>query len=133
MPASARLDVDSGTVRGWQARDVTDRVPLPRTPDGVASDRAFFALYGQWAPLTPAQFAAEMRGFDRPWWVVGGWAVEAATGSGASTRTSTCRCWPVTCRPSSSSCRAAGTFGTDGIRYVLPELVLVFKARLERL
>jgi hypothetical protein len=46
----------------------------------VASDRAFFALYGQWAPLTPAQLAAEMRGFDRPWWVVGGWAIEAPTG-----------------------------------------------------
>ena len=45
-----------------------------------AEDEAFLRLYGEWAPLTPSQMAAQMEGFDRPWWVVGGWAVEAATG-----------------------------------------------------
>ena len=45
-----------------------------------AEDEAFLRLYGEWAPLTPPQMAAQMEGFDRPWWVVGGWAVEAATG-----------------------------------------------------
>ena len=57
-----------------------DRIPLERTPEEQAEEEAFLALYGGWAPLTPAELAAEMRGFDRPWWVVGGWAIEAATG-----------------------------------------------------
>jgi hypothetical protein len=30
--------------------------------------------------MDPPTFAREMQGFDRPWWVVGGWAIEAATG-----------------------------------------------------
>jgi hypothetical protein len=56
------------------------REPLPRTPEEHQADREFFALYGPWAPLTPAQVAEELADFDRPWWVVGGWAIEAATG-----------------------------------------------------
>lgn len=60
--------------------DATARVPLSRTPADQAEEDAFLALYGYWAPLTPAEFAAEMEGFERPWWVVGGWAIEAATG-----------------------------------------------------
>jgi hypothetical protein len=59
---------------------VQDRTPLRRTPEEQAEEDAFQALYGAWAPLTPAELAAEMRGFDRPWWIVGGWAIEAATG-----------------------------------------------------
>lgn len=51
-----------------------------RTSAEQAEDEAFLRLYGEWAPLTPPQMAAQMAGFDRPWWVVGGWAVEAATG-----------------------------------------------------
>lgn len=58
----------------------TDRVPLVRTPQEEAEDAAFLALYGAWAPLSPAELAAELAGFQRPWWVVGGWAIEAATG-----------------------------------------------------
>lgn len=38
------------------------------------------ALYGAWAPMAPTDFTKEMSGFERPWWVVGGWAIEAATG-----------------------------------------------------
>ncbi|HET6699991.1 MAG TPA: hypothetical protein VFG88_12950, partial [Nocardioidaceae bacterium] len=48
----------------------------PQDPE----ERAFQRLYGRWVPLSPAEFAREMAGFDRPWWVVGGWAVEVATG-----------------------------------------------------
>lgn len=56
------------------------RVPLVRSPAEQAEDEAFLRLYGEWAPLTPGEMTAEMAGFERPWWVVGGWAVEAATG-----------------------------------------------------
>ena len=56
------------------------RVPIVREAAEQAEDEAFLRLYGEWAPLTPPQMAAQMAGFDRPWWVVGGWAVEAATG-----------------------------------------------------
>jgi len=61
-------------------RLVDDRVPLGRTPEEQAEEDAFLALYGEWAPLTPGELAEQMRGFDRPWWIVGGWAIEAATG-----------------------------------------------------
>jgi hypothetical protein len=56
------------------------RVPPTRTPQEQADEEAFRSLYGAWAPLEPQAFAREMEGFDRPWWVVGGWAIEAATG-----------------------------------------------------
>jgi hypothetical protein len=36
--------------------------------------------YGAWDPLTPTTIAAFMDGFDRPWWVIGGWSIEAFTG-----------------------------------------------------
>lgn len=36
--------------------------------------------YGSWEPLDPTTVAAFMDGFDRPWWVVGGWSLEAFTG-----------------------------------------------------
>lgn len=61
-------------------RVMSDRVPLGRTPEEQAEEDAFLALYGAWAPLPPAELAEQMRGFDRPWWIVGGWAIEAATG-----------------------------------------------------
>lgn len=43
-------------------------------------DRAFYAVYGAWDPLTPAEVAELMAGFEPPWWIVGGHAIEAATG-----------------------------------------------------
>jgi hypothetical protein len=61
-------------------RFVTDRVPVGRTAAERAEEDAFRALYGEWAPMTPVEFAREMEGFERPWWVVGGWAIEEATG-----------------------------------------------------
>lgn len=56
------------------------RAPLPLTADERAEGDAFLSLYGAWEAMDPPTFAREMEGFDRPWWVVGGWAIEAATG-----------------------------------------------------
>ncbi|HEX5916379.1 MAG TPA: hypothetical protein VFY76_00930 [Nocardioides sp.] len=56
------------------------REPLHRTPEEVAEDERFFRWYGAWAPLEPAGVVDLMAGFDRPWWIVGGWAIEAFTG-----------------------------------------------------
>ncbi len=59
---------------------MSDRIPLVRSREEAAEEAAFLSLYGAWAPLEPMAFAREMEGFERPWWVVGGWAIEAATG-----------------------------------------------------
>jgi hypothetical protein len=48
------------------------------TPE--AEDAEFLRWYGAWAPLDPGGLAALMDGFDRPWWVVGGWSLQAFTG-----------------------------------------------------
>jgi hypothetical protein len=56
------------------------REPLRQTPEEIAEDQAFFRLYGAWAPLEPAGVKELLAGFDRPWWLVGGWAIEAFTG-----------------------------------------------------
>lgn len=60
--------------------DHQDRVPLLRNAAEKAQEDQFLALYGAWAPLSPPELARELAGFPRPWWVVGGWAIEAATG-----------------------------------------------------
>ena len=57
-----------------------EREPLHRTAEEVAEDEAFFRWYGAWEPLDPDGVAELMAGFDRPWWVVGGWSIEAFTG-----------------------------------------------------
>ena len=44
------------------------------------SDEEFFRWYGAWDPLDPPGLAELMAGFERPWWIVGGWAIEAFTG-----------------------------------------------------
>jgi hypothetical protein len=56
------------------------REPLVRSAEEEADDQAFFRRYGAWAPFDPARLAAFMAGFPRPWWIVGGWAIEAFTG-----------------------------------------------------
>ena len=43
-------------------------------------DIAFCNVYGDWDPLTPAELADLMAGFPEPWWVVGGYAMQAFTG-----------------------------------------------------
>lgn len=56
------------------------REPLHRTPEEVAEDEVFFRWYGAWDPLDPDGVVELMAGFDRPWWIVGGWSIEAFTG-----------------------------------------------------
>jgi len=58
-----------------------DREPLHRTSAEVAEDEEFFRWYGPWEPLDPDGLVEFMAGFDRPWWIVGGWSIEAFTGS----------------------------------------------------
>src|SRR3954454_24979899 len=53
-------------------------MPVPAVPGGDSD--AFFRIYGPWQPLTPAEVADVMEGFARPWWIVGGHAIEAFTG-----------------------------------------------------
>ncbi len=43
-------------------------------------DQHFLDVYGDWDPLTPAELKPMMAGFDPPWWIVGGFALEAFTG-----------------------------------------------------
>jgi hypothetical protein len=179
--------------------DPAARVPLARTPEEQAEEKAFLDLYGDWAPMEPVDFAREMDGFDRPWWVVGGWAIEAATGyrrEHEDTDVSILACdvarfvefikdrWHVWNNVGGVLHPLGGLWGTvddpasqlwlranatspwivdipltpnaggrwtnkllpdqvaeldtvtwvadDGIRYLLPEIVLVFKARLRR-
>lgn len=52
--------------------------PLAWEPD--EEDLAFYAVYGPWEPLDRAGVAELLDGFEAPWWVVGGWAIEAFTG-----------------------------------------------------
>lgn len=46
----------------------------------VAEQAAFERLWGEWRALDPAGLAAFMADYDREWWVVGGWAIDAFTG-----------------------------------------------------
>jgi len=43
-------------------------------------DVEFYRWYGPWAPLTPPQVAELLAGLPAPWWIVGGWAIDAFTG-----------------------------------------------------
>ena len=36
-------------------------------------------LYGPWSVRTPRDAAALFEGYDGPWWIAGGWAIEAFT------------------------------------------------------
>ncbi|WP_051549492.1 nucleotidyltransferase domain-containing protein [Nocardioides sp. URHA0032] len=40
----------------------------------------FNRWYGGWDPLTPTTIAEFLDGFDRPWWIIGGWSIEVFTG-----------------------------------------------------
>jgi hypothetical protein len=44
------------------------------------SEDEFQRLYGRWAPLRPPDAAVLLAGLDAPWWIAGGWAIEAFTG-----------------------------------------------------
>jgi hypothetical protein len=60
---------------------VSDREPLTRTPAEATEDHYWEALYGVYDCLDPAGMRDFFSGFERPWWVVGGWAIEAFTGA----------------------------------------------------
>ncbi len=38
--------------------------------------------WGPWDAFTPAEVAALLGGYDRPWWIAGGYAIDALCGSG---------------------------------------------------
>ena len=59
--------------------DVPPDVPPARTSMTLSPEH-FARWYGTWDPLTPSTIGAFMEGFDRPWWVIGGWSLEAFTG-----------------------------------------------------
>ncbi len=40
----------------------------------------FARWYGPWDPLDPSTIADFLDGFDRPWWIAGGWALEKWSG-----------------------------------------------------
>jgi hypothetical protein len=48
--------------------------------DGL-SEAEFHRLYGLWKNLRPADAAALLTGFDAPWWIAGGWAIDTFTGT----------------------------------------------------
>ena len=180
-------------------QSLSGRVPLERSPEEQMAEDEFQALYGAWDPMDPPTFAQQMIGFDRPWWVVGGWAIEAATGyrrEHEDTDVSILACdvpafvrfmqgrwhvwnnvggvlhplgerWPTVDEPTSqlwlradaaapwivdipltpddngkwtnkvvtdhvADVESVTWVADDGIRYLLPEIVLVYKARLRR-
>ncbi|SDS06740.1 nucleotidyltransferase domain-containing protein [Actinopolymorpha singaporensis] len=43
-------------------------------------DDEFYRWYGPWVSLTPPEVAALMNGISVPWWIFGGWSIEAFTG-----------------------------------------------------
>ncbi len=46
----------------------------------AAQEVDFDRIYGRFAPLTPLELRDLLAGFERPWWIVGGYAIEAFTG-----------------------------------------------------
>ena len=56
------------------------REQLPRSQEERAEDERWVDLYGPWQPLDLAGAVEFFEGFDRPWWLVGGWSIEAFTG-----------------------------------------------------
>jgi hypothetical protein len=46
----------------------------------VVDDDAFFQWYGPWSPPTVREVSILLGGFEYPWWIVGGHAIELFTG-----------------------------------------------------
>ena len=51
-------------------------------PTSELDEPELVRLYGPWAGLTPADAAEVLADYPGPWWVAGGWAIEACTGVG---------------------------------------------------
>ena len=64
-----------------EGRFLTVREPLEFTAEEQAEEAWFNRTYGPWEPLDVAGARAFFDGFDRPWWLVGGYAIEAFTGA----------------------------------------------------
>lgn len=47
--------------------------------ENEAEEREFQRLWGPWDDLTPTRATELLEGFARPWWISGGWAIEAFT------------------------------------------------------
>ncbi|HVE91333.1 MAG TPA: hypothetical protein VNE62_03385 [Actinomycetota bacterium] len=47
----------------------------------MIDDAEFYRWYGSWLHPTPSEIAGILEGVPVPWWIVGGWAMEAYTGS----------------------------------------------------
>ena len=58
-----------------------EREAVAKSEAEAAEDLYWDLLYGAYDCLDPAGVQAFMAGFERPWWIVGGWAIEAATGA----------------------------------------------------
>ncbi len=56
------------------------RDPYPLNSPKDADAEEFQKLYGRWASVTPTDVADSLADFDAPWWIAGGWAIDAATG-----------------------------------------------------
>jgi hypothetical protein len=52
--------------------------PLPNA--GPLPPDAFHRWYGGWDALNPSSIVDFMHGFERPWWIIGGWSIEKYTG-----------------------------------------------------
>ena len=97
-PTSAR----SCTATTWCCLMSRARAALLRSEAEEAEDHYWERLVRRvYDCFDPAGMAEFFGGFERPWWVVGGWAIEAFTGAvrRESTRTSTSRSWCATCPP----------------------------------
>jgi len=68
-----------GTGASKRHGDAHGRHTRPVEPPPLDDD-AFYRWYGPWAPTTPADVARLFDGLDAPWWIVGGWAIDAFTG-----------------------------------------------------
>ena len=55
----------------------------PLSPSAAEVDEAAYwaRLYGRWDPMDLPAASAVLAGFGRPWWVVGGWAIDAFAGT----------------------------------------------------
>jgi hypothetical protein len=56
--------------------------PEALTPSAAEADEAAYwaRLYGRFDPMTLPEVCVFMERYPRPWWVVGGWAIDAVTG-----------------------------------------------------
>ena len=54
--------------------------------DADDEDAEFYRWYGAGQLLDPPGVAALMTGFERPWWLVGGWSIQAFTGAASRPR-----------------------------------------------